>query len=125
MGTAVNEFGLLTSLPLLFGAGLSAGAGWFGMDVATKSNVVTVEAADQSINEGLRMAFKSGSIMGFSVTGFGITGLSIYWIYRAVLTDPQEVMFGNISQDLASELPVSHYLHVWVVVYTRSRRCGC
>ena len=91
MGTAVNEFGLLTSLPLLFGATLSAGAGWFGMDVATKSNVVTVEAADESINEGLRMAFKSGSIMGFSVTGFGISGLSIiYWIYRAALQDPNE-----------------------------------
>ena len=99
---------------------LSAGAGWFGMDVATKSNVVTVEAADQSINEGLRMAFKSGSIMGFSVTGFGITGLSIiYWIYRAALQDPKRLMFGNIFQDSASELPVSHYLHVWVVVYTR------
>jgi H(+)-translocating pyrophosphatase len=88
---AVNEFGLLTALPLLFGAGLSAYTGWFGMDVATLSNTVTVEAASKNINEGLRMAFKSGAVMGFSVTGFGITGLSImYLIFRGALESPLE-----------------------------------
>jgi K(+)-stimulated pyrophosphate-energized sodium pump len=91
VGEAVPEFGLLTALPLLFGALLSSYAGWFGMDVATLSNTVTVEAANKSINEGLRMAFKSGSVMGFSVTGFGISGLSImYLIFRGALTNPLE-----------------------------------
>ena len=126
MGTSVNEFGLLTALPLLFGAALSAGAGWFGMDVATKSNVVTVEAADQSINEGLRMAFKSGSIMGFSVTGFGITGLSIiYWIYRAALKILEEADVAKTFQDSASELPVSHYFaRVGGGIYTKAADVG-
>jgi len=91
VGVAVPEFGLLTALPLLFGALLSSYAGWFGMDVATLSNTVTVEAANKSINEGLRMAFKSGAVMGFSVTGFGISGLSImYLIFRGALTNPLE-----------------------------------
>jgi len=82
----VDAFGFYTALPLLFGAALSSGAGWFGMVVATMSNVITVHASNVSINEGLKQAFKSGSIMGFSVTGLGIFGLSImYYIYRSAV----------------------------------------
>ena len=57
-------FGLLTGVPLIVGAVLSAFAGWRGMVIATQANVRTTAACDPatggSINEGLKVAFKSG-----------------------------------------------------------------
>ena len=63
-GVSFGLFGLLSGIPLLVGASLSAYAGWRGMVIATKANVRTTAACDPaaggSINEGLRVAFKSG-----------------------------------------------------------------
>ena len=63
-GASYGTFGLWSGIPLLIGASLSAYAGWRGMVIATKANVRTTAACDPaaggSINEGLRVAFKSG-----------------------------------------------------------------
>ena len=54
---------------------LSAGAGWFGMIIATDANVRTSHAArDGGLNAALQVAFSGGSIMGFTVVGLGIAG---------------------------------------------------
>lgn len=87
-GASESIFGLLTTLPLLVGAILSATAGYQGMSVATKANVRTTHACDPaaggSINKGLGVAFKSGAVMGLGVTGLGLFGISImYMIYMA------------------------------------------
>ena len=62
--SSFGAFGLFSGIPLLVGASLSAYAGWRGMVIATKANVRTTAACDPaaggSINEGLRVAFKSG-----------------------------------------------------------------
>merc|ERR1719201_1469812 len=63
------------------GALLSAGAGWFGMVVATDANVRTTQAADkQGLNAALRVAFTGGACMGFVVVGLGLAGLSVFYI---------------------------------------------
>merc|ERR1711968_297014 len=91
-GAAVDAFGVYTALPLLLGAALSSGAGWLGMVVATMSNVITVHASNVSINEGLKQAFKSGAIMGFSVTGLGIFRLALlYLIYSQAGADERDL----------------------------------
>ncbi len=63
-GAANAIFGIWTAIPLLVGASLSAFAGWRGMVIATQANVRTTAACDPatggSINEGLKVAFKSG-----------------------------------------------------------------
>lgn len=66
----------------VIGAMLSAGAGWFGMMVATDGNVrTTVACQSGSLNSGLSVAFTAGSIMGFTVVGFGLFGLAMaFWI---------------------------------------------
>ena len=74
-------FGLWTAIPLLIGSGLSAFAGWRGMKIATQANVRTTAACDPaaggSINEGLKVAFKSGAVMGLGVTGLGLLGIAL------------------------------------------------
>jgi len=87
-GNGQDTFGLLTAIPLLVGSSLSAFAGWRGMKIATQANVRTTAACDPaaggSINEGLRVAFKSGAVMGLGVTGLGLFGVSLtYLIYVA------------------------------------------
>merc|ERR1719160_440157 len=94
-GQASDIFGLLSGIPLLVGATLSAFAGWRGMKIATQANVRTTAACDPatggSINEGLKVAFKSGAVMGLGVTGLGLLGLATtYVIYIAIGANPKD-----------------------------------
>ena len=79
----------------MVGATLSAFAGWRGMVIATQANVRTTAACDPatggSINEGLKVAFKSGAVMGLGVTGLGLLGISVmYLIYVAAGIDEKD-----------------------------------
>lgn len=59
-----------------FFSGLS---GFIGMSIATRANCRTAQAAKQSLNAGLRVAFSSGTVMGMTVVGLGLLDLSIWW----------------------------------------------
>jgi K(+)-stimulated pyrophosphate-energized sodium pump len=61
----------------LAGTFTSALAGWLGMNVATLANSRTANAAIGSWARGLKIAFSSGAVMGFTVVGLGLLGLSI------------------------------------------------
>ena len=56
----------------------SALAGFIGMKIATASNARTAQAASESLNKGLNVAFSSGSVMGFTVVGLGLLDISIW-----------------------------------------------
>mmetsp|Transcript_6348 Transcript_6348/g.13115 ORF Transcript_6348/g.13115 Transcript_6348/m.13115 type:complete len:775 (+) Transcript_6348:187-2511(+) len=72
--------GVRYSLSFLFGAVLSASAGWGGMVAATDSNVRTANAADKNgLNAALSVAFTGGSVAGFTVVGLGMVGLSLVY----------------------------------------------
>lgn len=69
----------------LVGASLSATAGWFGMVIATDSNVRTTHAANkEGLNAALRIAFAGGSVMGFTVVGLGILGLVVLFVVMSL-----------------------------------------
>jgi K(+)-stimulated pyrophosphate-energized sodium pump len=72
--------GLWTAIAFAIGAFLSALAGYLGMDIATRSNARTAEASRRSLNQGLKVAFRSGTVMGMSVVGLGLAGLSLVFI---------------------------------------------
>ena len=74
-----NSHGLV-ALSFLFGAVCSALAGYIGMKVATKANTRTTNAARESLNKALGIAFKGGSVMGMGVVGLGVIGLSVLFI---------------------------------------------
>ncbi len=68
----------VTGILYVFGALLSVLAGFFGMNVATLGNVRTAHAAEESgMNKALKIAFRSGAVMGLAVTGLGLLGLGI------------------------------------------------
>ena len=66
----------MISVSFVCGALCSALAGFIGMKVATKANVRTANAAQNSIGEALNIAFSGGSVMGLGVVGLGVLGLS-------------------------------------------------
>jgi len=79
-----------TAISYIAGALLSAIAGWIGMNIATQANTRTAHAAKTSLASGLRVAFKSGSVMALSVVGFGLLGIYVlYSIFRS-----PEIIFG-------------------------------
>lgn len=64
------------------GAFFSALSGNFGLRIATAANARTAQAAKESSNAGLRVAFNSGTVMGMCVVGLGVLGVSFfYWLY--------------------------------------------
>ena len=68
----------ITGVLYVCGALLSVLAGFFGMKVATLGNVRTACAAKESgMNLALKVAFRSGAVMGLAVTGLGLLGLGV------------------------------------------------
>ena len=62
-------------------AGILSGlCGWFGMRMATNASARTTYAAKQSLNAGLKVAFRSGAVMGLVVVGFALLDVS-FWFF--------------------------------------------
>ncbi|NBC26832.1 MAG: sodium-translocating pyrophosphatase [Bacteroidetes bacterium] len=68
--------GVWTAVCYAIGATLSATAGFIGMRAATKGNVRTAAAAGSSLAGALKIAFRSGAVMGLAVVGLGLLGLT-------------------------------------------------
>jgi len=79
---------LPTALCFLLGACSSALTGYIGMNVATKANVRTANAARSGQNQALGIAFAGGTVMGMSVVGLGVLGLGVLYI---IFKDPNIV----------------------------------
>jgi K(+)-stimulated pyrophosphate-energized sodium pump len=71
----------------VFGAALSALAGFIGMRIATAANARTAEAARTGGTAGaLPVAFRGGAVMGFTVAGLGLLGFALgIWLFKDVL----------------------------------------
>ena len=68
--------------------GLFSGlAGFFGMKTATYASARTANAARQSLNNGLKVAFRSGAVMGLTVVGLGLLDIAIWFIALNRFTD--------------------------------------
>ena len=93
-GEMLSQF---TPFAFLTGGIWSMLAGFVGMKIATSSNARTAQAASESLNKGLRVAFSSGSVMGFTVVGLGMLDISIWFVilrFVAGIDDP--LTLGNI-----------------------------
>lgn len=91
---AVFAYGLHIQNPwvpfaFLTGGFFSGLAGYIGMRTATYASGRTANAARRSLNAGLKIAFRSGAVMGLTVVGLGLLDIALWWlILNAFITDP-------------------------------------
>lgn len=71
----------------LTGGFFSGLAGFFGMKTATYASARTANAAKQSLNNGLKVAFRSGAVMGLTVVGLALLDISLWFIILTKFTD--------------------------------------
>lgn len=64
----------------LTGGFFSALAGYVGMRTATYASARTANAVSKSLNSGLKLAFRSGAVMGLTVVGLGLLDISVWWV---------------------------------------------
>ena len=95
----LNPFAPFAFLTGGFFSGIS---GFIGMKIATYANARTAHAASTSLNRGLRVAFTSGSVMGFVVAGIVVFDIAVWYlllrfVFLAHLADQPEVMISAIT----------------------------
>jgi K(+)-stimulated pyrophosphate-energized sodium pump len=106
----------VTAISFVVGAVLSTTAGFIGMNIATKANVRTTEAAKKGLAAALKVAFSSGAVMGLSVVGLGLLGVSILFL---IFKDPNLIIgfgFGASS--------VALFARVGGGIYTKAADVG-
>ena len=64
----------------LTGGFFSGLAGYIGMKTATYASARTANAARRSLNDGLKVAFRSGAVMGLVVVGLALLDISLWWL---------------------------------------------
>lgn len=78
----------------LTGGFFSGLAGFIGMKTATYASSRTANAVSRSLNSGLKIAFRSGAVMGLTVVGLGLLDISIWYLILQAVYDP------SVSQNL-------------------------
>lgn len=79
-GTLVETSSWVIAISFIIGAFTSALAGYIGMNIATKANVRTTQAARSSLSKALQVSFTAGSVMGIGVAGLAVLGLGSLFI---------------------------------------------
>jgi len=87
----------IIAVAFLIGAFLSALAGYFGMNIATKANVRTTQAARNSLSKALNVSFSGGTVMGLGVAGLAVIGLGGLFIvfYNMFYAGSGEAITGD------------------------------
>ena len=124
-GLFVDGMSAWMSVSFVAGAVCSAFSGYIGMRIATESNAKTAEGARQSLNNGLRVAFTAGSVMGLTVVGLGLLGISsVFAIFYGVL----EVSWEELTLILFSfgfgASSIALFARVGGGIYTKSADVG-
>jgi len=99
--------GWWVSLVFVLGAIASAMAGFIGMNIAIRANSRTAAATQKSLNDGLKVSFRSGAVMGMCVVGIGILSLSALYL-----------TFGN-SPDFLKIIPAFGFGASSVAIFAR------
>jgi len=114
----------LVAVSFVVGALCSGLAGFIGMQVATKANVRTTNAAQESLGKALEIAFSGGSVMGMGVVGLGVLGVgSLFIIYKPMFTDINTVIqvLSGFSLGASS---IALFARVGGGIYTKAADVG-
>ncbi|MXZ05961.1 MAG: sodium-translocating pyrophosphatase [Acidimicrobiia bacterium] len=114
------------SVAYIFGAALSAAAGFVGMRIATAANSRTAEAARQGgVKQALPVAFRGGAVMGFSVAGLGLLGVVIgYLLFVNVLDISDSDQYNIIAAIGLGGSSIALFARVGGGIYTKAADVG-
>jgi len=114
----------LVAISFIVGALCSGLAGFIGMKVATKANVRTTNAAQDSLGKALEIAFSGGAVMGLGVVGLGVLGLgSLFIIYNGMFQDIDTVI-KVISGFSLGASSIALFARVGGGIYTKAADVG-
>ena len=109
----------------VFGALLSAGAGFAGMRIATAANSRTAEAARQGgVKQALPVAFRGGAVMGFSVAGLGLLGVAVGYLVFVELLGADSDSFNIIAAIGLGGSSIALFARVGGGIYTKAADVG-
>ena len=128
-GSAEEGSSWLVAVSFVIGAICSGLAGFIGMMVATKANVRTTNAAQESLGKGLEVAFSGGSVMGLGVVGLGVLGLSsLFLIYSNCFGNGTEEEMNKVLTVLAGfslgASSIALFARVGGGIYTKAADVG-
>ena len=116
----------VTPFAFLTGGIWSMLAGLIGMKIATNANARTANAAHESLNKGLRVAFSSGSVMGFTVVGLGILDITIWFCglkYIGGITDASTIANIMVMNGMGASF-MALFARVGGGIYTKAADVG-
>jgi len=120
----INE-GLASSVSFVYGALSSVLAGFFGMQIATRSNVRTANAAKTSLGKALELAFRSGSVMSLSVVGLGLFGISLlYFAFVNILNYQADIALNIMTSFGLGASLIALFARVGGGVFTKAADVG-
>jgi K(+)-stimulated pyrophosphate-energized sodium pump len=105
-----------TAICYVLGAIGSAAAGFVGMSIAVRGNTRTAAAAMQGLNPALRVAFRTGTVMGLTVVGIGLFGVTLLWVIFQDATVVAGFAFGASS--------IALFARVGGGIYTKAADVG-
>jgi K(+)-stimulated pyrophosphate-energized sodium pump len=126
-GAAVENSSALVALSFVVGAVCSALAGFFGMQVATKANVRTTNAARTSLSGALKIAFRGGAVMGLGVVGLGVLGIGILMLLYSKIFDlnsEMETILNVITGFSFGASSIALFARVGGGIYTKAADVG-
>ena len=118
--------GALRAVAYVFGALLSAGAGFVGMRIATAANARTTEAARTGgIPAALPIAFRGGAVMGFTVAGLGLIGVALGYLVFARWSGLDEIRTADIIAAIGlGGSTIALFARVGGGIYTKAADVG-